>query len=181
MSKLPVTKARLGISVQFVVFSDDLDMSKLADGFDVASLTSSKLVIGSIEKFSESNPRKTTPRYELDYTNGGEIQERIPGLVDRTLNITRAVLYGSDMLNIAYDGAKSFRIDDVIENYKPFSIMKTEIAPEGNTEPTRTTIYTGCWFHDNPKSYDLTGNMKIIQDVEIGYVRKFVSPTDSTF
>jgi hypothetical protein len=174
MAKLAKTTARTSLSAQFAVFPDDLNIT---DNFDIAAINAAKKVIGAIERFTEANPRATTPRYELDYTNGGEIQERIPGLVDRTLTIERAVLYTSDMLNIF----GTARLDDIIENYKPFSIMKTEIAPEGNLEPTRVTIYTGCWFHDNPKEYNLTGNLKIIQSVNIGYTKRFVSPSTSTF
>jgi hypothetical protein len=121
--------------------------------------------------FTERSPRTTEPRYELDADIAGDIVERIPRLVDKTLTINRAVLYSADMLEaFGFSDAQ-----EIIDQAVPFVVVKVERAPSGSGIPTRTTVYEGCWFHDLPKTYDLSGDLKIMQDVEIGYTRKLVA------
>ena len=169
MAKLPVTKARSSLSVKLYIIPQDVDIT-IMTSTNIASLTAVAKVVGAIESFSEANPRTTNPRYELNSDNPGEIVERMPTLADRTLTINRAVLYTSDIMQLL--GVNDF--NDVIDNYKAFAIMKQEIAPEGSGVPTKVTIFTGCWFHDFPKEYNLSGNMKIIQNVGVGYTSRTV-------
>jgi len=132
--------------------------------------------LGSVERFEESNTRATTERYELNSDNPGEILERIPELTKRSLTLQKVVLYTQDMMELF--GTTNF--DDIIDNYKAFSIQKLESIPEGSTALARTTYYTGCWFHDNPKSYDISRELKMVQSVTIGFTRRFVSKTSTT-
>ena len=166
MSKLLVNKARSPYSAKFWIVPTDIDVTSST----VFASLSGAQVIGSIERFSEANPRTTSPRYEINSDEPGEIVERIPSLVDRTLTIERAVLYTSDILTLL--GSTDF--NDVIDNYKAFAIMKQEISPAGSTAGTKITYFTGCWFHDFPKTYELTGNLKIVQNVPVGYTRRII-------
>lgn len=168
MARLSKTRAQLATSVSIRAFVSDLEPGAVLSAEEVRALASGE-TIGAIESFSEATPRSTEPRYELDADTAGDLVERIPQLVDRSLTVNRAVLYTSDML-----AAFGFSdIEDIADQNLPFVVVKVERAPEGSPAPTRTTVYTGCWFHDLPKSYDIGGNLKVMQDVTIGYTRKF--------
>jgi len=171
MAKLAKTKARLATSVTIRAVKGPIDTSSLSDEDAIRALSESSVKIGAVQTFSEATPRGTDPRYELDADITGDIVERIPRLVDRTLRINRAVLYTADMLE-----AFGFTdIDDIVDQNVPFVVFKVERAPEGSGIVTKTTVYEGCWFHDLPKTYDIGGDLKVMQDVEIGYVRKHVA------
>ena len=147
--KLPQTNARLSISAYFEV--------EIVD--DDGSITGA-VKLGSIESFRESNPRTTEPRYQFDDDDPGDIIERIPTLVDRRLTIDKAILYTEDLLQ-AFGSAD---LIDIIDMKKPFNIIKHEKYPENLGGPSeKITKYVGCWFHDNPKTYNLTGALKIVQ------------------
>lgn len=171
MANLPKTQARLSTSITIRALKGEVNTDSLTDVDAIRALSESSVKIGSIVTFAEDTPRGTTPRYELDADLAGDIVERIPGLVDRTLNITRAILYTADL-------AEAFGFtdaSDIVEQNIPFIVVKVERAPAGTGIPTRTTVFEGCWFHNLPKSYDLGGDLKVMQDVQIGYTRKIVT------
>jgi len=64
---------------------------------------------------------------------------------------------------------------DIIDQNKPFTIVKVEKAPTGSNVANKATVYTGCWFHDNPKEYNITRELKMIQEATIGYTKRFVA------
>jgi len=163
--RLPQTEARLSISTFFEVelLNDD-------------GTSAGKTKLGSIENVKENNPRPTNPRYQADDDNPGDIIERIPNLVDRTLVITKAVLNIRDMIQ----SFGSADMNDIIDMRKPFNIIKKEKYPENVGGPaTKVTKYLGCWMHDNPKEYNIAGgSLKMIQNATIGYTRKEVTTVD---
>ncbi len=167
MAQLPKTKARLSTSAKFFVSPDDIAETST---LNIASLANLK-AIGSVERFAEANPRATDPRREINYDDPGEILERIPQLVERTLTIVKAVLYTQDLLNMF--GTSDFV--DIVDQNKPFTIVKVETAPADSGVPNKATVYTGCWFHDNPKEYNITRELKMIQEATIGYTKRFVA------
>ena len=175
MANLPKTNARLSISAKFwVSLADVSDTQVIPTGVDKPRS------LGSIESFVEANPRSTDPRYEINSDTPGEILERIPQLVNRSITIKRAVLYTEDLLGMF----GTTDMDDIVDQNKPFTIFKVEASPavtvagtstSGSTVAgSKTTIYTGCWFHANPKSYDISGGLKMVQEAEIGYAKRFV-------
>jgi hypothetical protein len=171
MARLPKTDAKLTTSITIRALKEEVNVDTLSDVAAVQALSESSVKIGAVRSFSEASPRTTIPRYEIDADKAGDIVERIPQLVDRTLRINRAILYTADMFQ-----AFGFTdINDITDQNKPFVIVKSERAPEGSGVVTRTTVYSGCWFHDNPKTYDMGGDLQVLQDVEIGYTRKYVS------
>lgn len=171
MAKLAKTVARMATSVTIRAIKGEVNVDSLSSADAIRALSDSSVKIGAIKTFSEKSPRTTEPRYELDADLGGDIVERIPKLVDRSLTINRAVLYSADILE-----AFGFSdINDIIDQNVPFVVVKVERAPDGSGIPTKTTLYEGCWFHDLPKSYDLGGDLQVMQDVEIGYTRKLVA------
>jgi hypothetical protein len=66
-------------------------------------------------------------------------------------------------------------IIDIADQGVPFVIVKEEQAPANSGVQTVTTMYVGCWFHDLPKTYDMGGNLMVMQDVPIGYTKKLVA------
>jgi hypothetical protein len=171
MAKLSKTRARMATSVTIRAIKGEVNVDSLADANAIRALSESSVKIGAIQSFTEANPRLTEPRYELDADQAGDIVERIPRLVDRTLRINRAVLYSADMLQ-----AFGFTdIIDIVDQNVPFVIVKVERAPDGSGIPTKTTVYQGCWFHDMPKTYDMGADLKVMQDVEIGFTNKFAA------
>ena len=171
MANLPKTNARLSTSVTIRAMKGEVNVDSLSDTDAIRALSESSVKVGAVMSFAERNPRDTKPRYELDADLAGDIVERIPGLVDRELTINRAVLYSSDILQaFGFTDAQ-----DIIDQYVPFVVVKVERAPAGAAVQTKTTVYEGCWFHDLPKTYDLSGDLKIMQDVTIGYTRKFTT------
>lgn len=171
MALLPKTDAQLATSVTIRAIKEQVGVDTLSDAAAIQALSESSVKIGAIRSFNEASPRGTIPRYELDADVAGDIKERIPQLVDRTIRINRATLYTADMF-----GAFGFtEITDITDQNRPFVIVKTERAPEGSGIPTRTTVYAGCWFHDNPKTYDINSDLQVLQDVEVGYTRKYVA------
>lgn len=172
--KIPSTAARLSTSITLRVLPSDIDPSKIT-----ADVVTQAKSIGAITQFQEDNDRPADPRYEIDADKPGDIVEQIPQLVTRTLRISRAILYENDML-------ESFGVTggDLINQSKSFAIVKIEKAPEGavdskgNTIPQKITLYTGCWFTSNPKSYNVgTRDLRIIQDVGVSYAKKRVIAT----
>jgi hypothetical protein len=173
---LPLTNARLATSIKIYAIKDDLDLSG-----DLSSIASSiasgkygkAVPIAAITRLEEVNNRPATPRYEIDADSAGEIVERIPQLVDRTLRVERIVLYSSDAIKAIAD------VDaDLINQTKPFTIAKVEynVSKDANgnvvKKPQAVTLYLGCWFTSNPKSYSVSGNIHIIQNVDIGYAKR---------
>jgi hypothetical protein len=170
MARLPKTKARLSTSITIRAVRGDLETAASGDAQAILDLATRAVVIGAVLSFAEENPRGTTPRYELDADRAGEMVERTPGLADNTLTLNRVVLYESDIL-AAFGFTEGVSI---LDQDIPFLIVKEERAPEGSNVPTRTTIYEGCWFHNLPKNSDITGDLRVIQNVEVGYTRKTI-------
>lgn len=171
MAKLSQTDAQLATSITIRALKRDPNISSLTDEEAIRELSEKSVKIGAIESFTEATPRPTNPRYQLDADKAGDMIERIPQLVDRTLRISRAILYTADIFQ-----AFGFTdIVDIADQNIPFTIVKVERVPEGSTAITRTTAYEGCWFHDNPRTIDIGGDLKVMQDVEIGYTRRFVA------
>ena len=171
MALLSKTDAQLVTSITLRAVKEQTTVDTLSDAAAIEALSESSVKIGAVRSFSEASPRSTTPRYEIDADKAGDIVERIPQLVDRTVRINRATLYTADMFS-----AFGFTdITDITDQNRPFVIVKTERAPAGSGIPTRTTVYSGCWFHDNPKTYDINSDLQVLQDVEVGYTRKFVA------
>jgi len=172
MAKLSKTRIRLATSVTIRAVRGEINIDSLGDTEAIRALSESSVKVGAIESFSEASPRSTEPRYELDAETAGDIIERIPQLVDRTLTINRGILYNTGDILEAFGFTD---IDDIADQNIPFVIMKVEKAPEGVNVPDRTTLYEGCWFHDLPKTYDIGGNLKVMQDVAIGYTKKRIA------
>lgn len=161
MANLAKTNARLSTSISIYAIQGQLDPNNPTN-------VNSAVLVGAVLSLTEANPRGTTPRYELDANKAGEMVERTPGLADNTLTLNRVVLYENDMLEaFGFTDAQS-----IIDQNVPFIIVKEERAPAGSNIQTRTTTYEGCWFHDLPKSYDITGDLRVIQNVEVGYTKK---------
>ena len=170
MAKIAQTNARLATSVTIRYVKGNIDASALGDPAALRALAQGAPIIGAIQSFAEASPRTSEPRYELDADKAGDIVERIPQKPDRTLHINRAVLYGSDILQaLGFNDAI-----DIIDQNTPFVIMKEETVPAGSNLAPRVTLYTGCWFHDLPKTYDIGNNLLVMQDLEIGYTQKHV-------
>jgi len=171
MAKLPVTNARLSTSITIRAIKGDLAIAAGGDAAAIQALAAKAKVVGAVISLTEENPRATTPRYELDAAQAGAMVERTPGLADNTLTLNRVVLYGADMLEaFGFTDAQS-----IIDQNLPFIIVKEERTPEGSNVPFKTTIYEGCWFHNLPKSYDITGDLRVMQTCEVGYVKKIIS------
>lgn len=169
--QIPSTKARLATSITLKLLNGSIDPQQIT----VAQLTAAA-TLGAVVSFSEENTRPADARYEVDADTAGEIVERLPQLVDRTLRLQRTVLYESDML-------EAFGISggDLINQSQPFVIFKTERVPPGAIDAngqaiaTRYTIFTGCWFTSNPKAFSVTGrDIKVVQDVTVSYARRQV-------
>lgn len=170
--KLPKTVARLSTSITIRLIPEDtLNAATLAN--PAAILTSvQNAPIGAVESFVESNDRPASIRFEMNAGAPGVVQEVTPNQVNpRTVHLRRTVLYGSDAL-------ETFQIigGDVVQQYKPFALIKVESSPEGSTDPTRITIYRGCWFTTNPKSYEIArGDLRIIQDMAVTYAEREIA------
>ena len=171
MARLSKTEAKLTTSITLRAIKEEVSVDTLSDVAAIQALSDSSVKLGAVRSFTEASPGTTSPRYEIDADRAGDIIERIPQLIDRTVRINRAILYTADMLE-----AFGFTdITDLADQNRPFVIVKVERAPEGSNIPTRTTVFSGCWFHDNPKTYDIGNDLQVLQDVEIGYTRKFVA------
>lgn len=176
MATIPKTNARLSLSASIYVNLTDTATFSLP----TSGTTGGWVRIGSVEKFDEENPRTTSPRYELNFDQPGEIQERIPALVERTLSMSKVVMYNEDLMKVF--GSAS--LTDIIDQNVPFSLAKVEKMPTstatGTAPEIHTTIYSGCWLHDNSKSYDITRELKMVQQCKIGYVKRTYSVTSQT-
>lgn len=168
---IPQTAARLSTSITLRLLPSDINPANVS-----AEAIQQAKVLGAIIEFNEENDRPAEPRYELDADLVGEIIEQLPQLVTRNLKISRAVLYENDML-------EAFNISggDLINQSAPFAILKVESAPANSVDsknaaiPTRITIFSGCWFTSNPKSFKVSGrDIRIIQDVGVAYARRTV-------
>jgi len=171
--KLPKTVARLATSITIRLIPEDtLNAATLAN--PAAILTSvQNAPIGAVESFEESNDRPASIRFEMNAAAPGVVQEVMPNQVSaRTLTLKRTVLYASDAL-------ETFQIigGDIVQQYKPFALIKVESKPEGSVDPTRITIYRGCWFTNNPKAMDIAGRgeLRIIQSMSITYAEREIA------
>lgn len=169
--QIPSTIQRLSTSITLRLLPNDINPSTIT-----AAQIQAATVLGAVTQLTETNNRPTETRFELDADLPGEIVEQVPQLVSRTLTLQRAVLYESDIL-------EAFNISggDLINQSKPFAIVKIETAPPGAVDskgagiPTRITIFTGCWFTTNPKSFSVSaGSIRVVQDMEVSYARRSV-------
>jgi len=168
MADLAKTSARLSTSITIRAIKEDLNIDVLGDADAIRALAEKSVIIGGVVSMSEENTRDTNPRYELDADKVGQMVERTPGLEDLTLTLNRVVLYATDMLEaFGFNDAQS-----LIDQNVPFVIVKEERAPAGSGVTTRTTMWTGCWFHNMPKNYDMSGDLRVMQNVNIGATRK---------
>jgi hypothetical protein len=171
MSLIPRTSAQLTTSITLYALPGSVDITTATSAAAVAALQGQAVRLGAVESFTETLTRRTAPRYEIDADRAGDIVERIPELVERTLRLTRVVLYSGDLLN-----AVGFtQATDIIQQNAPFALMKVEHAPDNSGIPDKTTIYTGVWFHELPKVYNMAADLKVLQDVECGFVGKIVA------
>lgn len=170
--KLPRTAARLSTSVTIRLVPDDvLNATALANPATVLTAIQNT-PIGAVESFDETNSRPAAIRFEMNADAPGRVLEAYPNQVDaRTLRINRVVLYSADAL-------ETFSITggDVVQQYKPFAIIKVESVPDNvsATVPKRITVYRGCWFTSNPKGYSVVRDLKIIQDMMVTYAERDV-------
>lgn len=170
--KLPKTTARLSTSITIRLIPEDkLGASVLTDPAALTSLALQTKPIGAIESFTEANDRDARPRFEMNADAPGVVKEVYPNLVSmRTLTARRGVLYESDAL-------EAFSIDngDIVQQSVPFAVVKVEVSPAGSGVADRITIYKGCWFTKNPKSYTLGADLRILQDMVIAYAEREVT------
>ena len=167
MSLIPHTSAQLTTSITLYALPVSVNVATVTSASAIAALQGQAQKIGAVESFTETITRRSTPRYEIDADQAGEIVERIPELVERTLRLTRVVLYSSDILQaVGFTDAY-----DLIQQNVPFALMKVEHAPDGSNIPNKTTIYLGCYFHETPKVYNMAADLKVLQDVEVGVAR----------
>jgi len=165
MAIIPQTKRRLAGATKFY----------FAEGKVTKLDTNKAAPFTALINFSETNDRPTVSHYELDSDVYGEIVEETPKYATRKFSIERAVLYSSDLL--AFCGVSG---DDLINQMSPFTLFKVEYQPnESNpsAEATvyKTTCYEECWFQSNPKDYAINGDLTIIQNVDVKYVRKTIT------
>lgn len=168
MADLAHTEGRLSTSITIRAIPVNLDSDTVNTEAGLRALAAKATIIGAAISFSEDNVRPTTPRYELDGAKAGQMVERTPGLEDITLTLNRVVLYKKDMLEaFGFSDAQS-----LIDQNIPFVVVKEEIAPKNSGLEPVTTMWTGCWFHNMPKTYDMTGDLRVMQAVDIGATRK---------
>jgi len=168
--KLPKTVARLSTSVTIRLIPEDtLNAATLAN--PAAILTAvQNAPIGAVESFQETNNRPAAIRFEMNAGAPGVVQEVTPNQVEaRTITLDRVVLYSSD-------ATETFQIDagDIVQQYKPFALIKVETSPEGANVPDRITVFRGAWFTSNPKAYAVRDALKIIQTINITYSEREV-------
>ncbi len=168
--KLPKTVARLSTSVTIRLIPEDtLNAATLANPATILTAVQNA-PIGAVESFSESNSRPAAIRFEMNAAAPGVVQEVTPNQVEaRTITLDRVVLYSSDV-------TETFQIDagDIVQQWKPFALIKVESSPEGSNVPNRITVFRGAWFTTNPKAYAVRSDLKIIQQVNITYAEREV-------
>jgi hypothetical protein len=172
--KIPGTAVQLSTSITLRLLPNDIDPKNVT-----ADVITQAKTIGAIIQFSEENNRPAEPRYEIDADNPGDIVEQVPQLVSRNLTIERAVLYENDILE-----AFGVTGGDLINQHRPFAIVKVEKVPEGskdskgNSVTQKITLFTGCWFTSNPKAYNVGArDVRVIQSVGVAYAKRRVIRT----
>ncbi len=169
--KLPKTVARLSTSVTIRLIPEDtLDANTLNNVATVLTAIQSNQ-LGAVESFTESNDRPASIRFEMNASEPGVVKEAYPNQVSaRTIALSRVVLYTSD-------ATETFQIDagDIVQQHKPFALIKVESSPDGVNVPDRVTVFRGCWFTSNPKAFNVAGgDLKIIQGMNITYSEREV-------
>lgn len=169
--KLPRTVARLSTSVTIRLIPEDtLDATILNNPASALTAIASSQ-IGAVESFTETNERPAGIRFEMNSSEPGVVKEAYPQQVNaRTIALNRVVLYTGD-------ATETFQIDagDIVQQSKPFALIKVESSPEGVAVPDRISIFRGCWFTSNPKAFNVSGGeLKIIQAMNITYSEREV-------
>jgi len=172
MSLIPQTNARLTTSITLFALPGNPNVTTATSASALAAIQGQGVKIGAVESFTETQTRRSNPRYEIDADEAGDMVERIPELVDRTIRLSRVILYQSGDILQAFGFADAF---DIIQQNVSFSMLKVERFPDNLNLPTKTTIYTGLWFHEIPKNFTMTGDLKVLQDVEIGVTKIFTA------
>lgn len=168
---IPQTSAQLTTSVTLYALGADVNVNNLTSATAIAALKNATK-LGAVESFTETLTRRTVPRYQIDADIAGDIVERIPELVERTLRVGRVVLYTSDALQALTGNANLF---DIIQQNTPFALAKVDNPPVNSGLQPITTIYVGCWFHESPKVLNMGADLKIMQDFEMGFTQKIVA------
>jgi hypothetical protein len=167
---IPQTSAQLTTSITLYALGADVNINNLTSASAIAALKNATK-LGAVESFTETLTRRTVPRYQIDADIAGDIVERIPELVERTLRVSRIVLYTSDAIQ-AMGFTSAY---DIIQQNVPFALAKVENPPVNSGLQPVTTIYTGVWFHELPKVYNMGADLKVMQDFELGFTQKIVA------
>ena len=192
---IPKTKRRTALSMGLyyskIRFSDF--PAVLAAGSSALSGNNSIIRIGSYETMSEAEGRDATAQYELDYDYPGEIADVIPGKPDRTLTIGKVILYSGtgtgDILEaIGMKGVGSSGWT-IMEQVEPITLVRFEAVPRksdgsimqvklitGGTADAKEilTYWEDCWLTANPKAFEISGDLKVLQSCTFRVGRKFV-------
>lgn len=168
--KLPKTTLRLSTSVTIRLIPEDTLSAAVLNNPATVLTAVQNTQLGSVERFEESNNRPADIRFEMNADAPGVVLEAFPNQVQaRTITLERLVLYSSDV-------TETFLITggDIVQQYKPFALVKLEVTPEGSNLPKRITVYRGCWLTSNPKAYAIRDSLKIVQSVNITYAEREV-------
>jgi hypothetical protein len=162
---IPFTKARLQPYITLYTVPGGTDFTQITDPVAFALSLKSDKVLGAVQSLEIKNTRDVAIWRELNSAGSGLPVEAYPNLPTYELTLRRTVLYtkGSGTLLEVFGFSPD---SDVINQYKPFIIKVALDAPDKDDK--KSIIYFGCWFKDNPLSFDvMAGDLRMIQEVGV--------------
>jgi len=186
---IPRTKRRTPLSVG--IYYSDITPQDWLDFLKNPNNTKFKSVFGSgkgalkqvakVEGFNEREDRTVTLHHELDADIPQQIIGIAPKLVEeRTITLRHVLFYSDegpgDVLQAFGYGQDQGGVPGLgwtlYSQRSPFNVIKIEVNPNGIKQVV--SVYTSCWLTNNPKDYEITGDFKILQEVELRYKDKHV-------
>jgi len=181
---LPKTQIRLATSVSFYTLREDA----ISLGTFFKSIFQPRTVLSAIQtqmklldgvvSFTDTQERTGTPRHELDSDIPGQPLEIMGSPLQRRINLRRAVLYKSDLIQILgyEDVMKQSGINEaslLSQQIKiPFIIIRHESAPEGSGVAATVTFFRQCLLTNLTREYAVRtpgSDPAVFEDAVIGY------------
>jgi len=139
--------------------------------------------IGVVQTLEVTNSRPVNFYRELYTDSEGRIAETYPGLPTYELTLSRVVLYDSHILDAfkaVDDPTKPVEQQvDILHQIAPLAIRVDLPSPDGKNDKTWTFI--GCWFQNNPISFDITADdTRIVQEATVTAAGVIASSTTSS-
>ena len=179
MSRIPQTKARLQPYIKLYTIKGGGNVTEPQEIAQLVQQDEGLQVVGGVQRVQISQNRGTNIWRELNADTYGKIQEVVPELPTYNLQLDKIVLYKENILEaFGFDGS------DILNQYKPFFVSISLLAPDNVDIDPLTYIYHNCWFEGFELEFNIdAGDLRMMQSQSVataGVISSNAVPSGAT-